>query len=70
MTFPDLVKIEVDYRHCTHEVSYRRLVRLRHDAGSCLRRLSDFRQQRLALEQFFDVFGSQMLKKISPPLRS
>jgi hypothetical protein len=33
MTFLDLVKIEVDYRHYAHDVSARRLVRLRHDAG-------------------------------------
>jgi len=33
MTFLDLAKIEVDYRHYAHDVSPRRLVRLRHDAG-------------------------------------
>ena len=66
MTFPDLVKIEVDYRHSAHEVSDRRLVRLRHDAGQLLETFERLRQQRLPLEQFFDVFGSQMLKKLLP----
>jgi hypothetical protein len=33
MTFLDLVKSEVDYRHYTHDVSARRLVRWRHDAA-------------------------------------
>jgi hypothetical protein len=31
MTFLNLVKVEVDYRPCSHHASARRLVRLRHD---------------------------------------